>query len=171
MDGLQSTGGKELDTTERLLLVPFHCPVSPSITSPSHLSPSLMHFSGPVNVLTPSLWGPPYSPPSALCLHSLTPCIDHRLVTQCSHFAADALVYHHQLVQSLPRTSCMSLYPGPVLSLYPPALSIRPSPTCYSFIHLSPPRFPCGSAGRESACNAGDLGSIPGVGEEPLEKG
>ena len=24
--------------------------------------------------------------------------------------------------------------------------------------------FPCGSAGKESACNAGDLGSIPGLG-------
>ena len=24
--------------------------------------------------------------------------------------------------------------------------------------------FPCGSAGKESACNVGDLGSIPGVG-------
>ena len=24
--------------------------------------------------------------------------------------------------------------------------------------------FPCGSVGRESACNAGDLGSIPGAG-------
>ena len=23
--------------------------------------------------------------------------------------------------------------------------------------------FPCGSAGKESACNAGDLGSIPGL--------
>ena len=30
--------------------------------------------------------------------------------------------------------------------------------------------FPCGSAGKESACNAGDLGSIPGLGD-PLEKG
>ena len=27
--------------------------------------------------------------------------------------------------------------------------------------------FPCGSDGRESACNAGDLGSIPGVGRSP----
>ena len=27
--------------------------------------------------------------------------------------------------------------------------------------------FPCGSAGRESACNAGDLGSIPGLGRSP----
>ena len=30
--------------------------------------------------------------------------------------------------------------------------------------------FPGGSAGNESACNAGDLGSIPGW-EDPLEKG
>ena len=29
--------------------------------------------------------------------------------------------------------------------------------------------FPCGSAGKESACNAGDLGSIPGSGKSPGE--
>ena len=27
--------------------------------------------------------------------------------------------------------------------------------------------FPCGSAGKESACNAGDLGSVPGLGRSP----
>ena len=27
--------------------------------------------------------------------------------------------------------------------------------------------FPCGSAGKESVCNAGDLGSIPGLGKAP----
>ena len=35
----------------------------------------------------------------------------------------------------------------------------------YSFIHIylsSLQGFPCGSAGKESACNVGDLGSIPG---------
>jgi len=31
--------------------------------------------------------------------------------------------------------------------------------------------FPCGSAGKESACNAGDLGSILGLGRDSLEKG
>ena len=31
--------------------------------------------------------------------------------------------------------------------------------------------FPCGSAGKDSACNAGDLGSNPRVGKIPLEKG
>ena len=29
--------------------------------------------------------------------------------------------------------------------------------------------FTCGSAGKESACNAGDLGSIPGLGRCPGE--
>ena len=29
--------------------------------------------------------------------------------------------------------------------------------------------FPCGSAGEESACNAGDLGLVPGLGRSPGE--
>ena len=29
--------------------------------------------------------------------------------------------------------------------------------------------FPCGSAGKESTCKAGDLGSIPGLGKCPLQ--
>ena len=29
--------------------------------------------------------------------------------------------------------------------------------------------FPCGSAGKESTCNAEDLGSIPGLGRSPGE--
>ena len=29
--------------------------------------------------------------------------------------------------------------------------------------------FRCGSAGKESACNVGDLGSIPGLGRSPGE--
>ena len=29
--------------------------------------------------------------------------------------------------------------------------------------------FPCGSAGKESACNVGDLGSVPGLGRSPGE--
>ena len=30
--------------------------------------------------------------------------------------------------------------------------------------------FPCGSAGKESVCNVGDLGSIPGLGRSPGEE-
>ena len=36
----------------------------------------------------------------------------------------------------------------------------------YYFCNCS---FPCGSAGKESACNAGDLGSISGLGRSPGE--
>ena len=30
--------------------------------------------------------------------------------------------------------------------------------------------FPCSSAGKESACNVGDLGSTPGLGRSPGER-
>ena len=36
--------------------------------------------------------------------------------------------------------------------------------------HSSILGLPCGSAGKESACNAGDLGSIPGLGRSPGEE-
>ena len=43
-----------------------------------------------------------------------------------------------------------------------------------SLCHLDSPRepkiSPGGSAGKESACNAGDLGSIPGLGRSPGER-
>ena len=29
--------------------------------------------------------------------------------------------------------------------------------------------FPCGSSSKESACNVGDLGSVPGLGRSPGE--
>ena len=35
--------------------------------------------------------------------------------------------------------------------------------------HSSILGFPCGSAGKESACNVGDPGSIPGLGRSPGE--
>ena len=36
-------------------------------------------------------------------------------------------------------------------------------------IHMNFKGFPCGSAGKEFTCNAGDLGSIPGLGRSPGE--
>ena len=37
-------------------------------------------------------------------------------------------------------------------------------------VPLYPLGFPCGSAGKESACNVGDLGSIPELGRSPGEQ-
>ena len=36
-------------------------------------------------------------------------------------------------------------------------------------MHSNPMGFPCGLAGKESTCNAGDLGFIPGLGRSPGE--
>ena len=35
--------------------------------------------------------------------------------------------------------------------------------------YAAPWGFPCGLAGKESTCNVGDLGSIPGLGRSPGE--
>ena len=39
----------------------------------------------------------------------------------------------------------------------------------YIYTHTHKMGFPGGSAGKESTCNAGDLGVIPGLGRSPLE--
>ena len=52
--------------------------------------------------------------------------------------------------------ACGALVPEPRIELVAPALEIQ--------------GFPSGSDGKESACNAGDLGSIPGLGRS-LERG
>ena len=41
------------------------------------------------------------------------------------------------------------------------AVDKRPTSVCLG--------FPCGSAGKESVCNVGDLGLIPGLGRSPGE--
>ena len=43
------------------------------------------------------------------------------------------------------------------------------SPHILSILETSKLNFPCGSAGKESACSTGDLGSIPGLGRSPGE--
>ena len=45
----------------------------------------------------------------------------------------------------------------------------RLSVTLSAFLNLRISGFPGGSTGKESACNAGDLGSIPGLGRAPGE--
>ena len=49
------------------------------------------------------------------------------------------------------------------LSIYMPQLS----PGTHKYIYIYIYSFPGGSDGKESACNAGDLGSVPGLGRSP----
>ena len=50
-------------------------------------------------------------------------------------------------------------------------LGLPPCTTLHSYFlsHFLTLGFPCGSAGKESACNEGDLGLIPGLGGSPGE--
>ena len=48
-------------------------------------------------------------------------------------------------------------------------LTTRPQNRRVTWLSLCHEGFPCGSAGKESACNAGDLDSIPGLGGSPGE--
>ena len=51
--------------------------------------------------------------------------------------------------------------PSPTPGVYPDSCPSLPPPVFLG--------FHCGSAGKESACNVGDLGSIPGLGRSPGE--
>ena len=53
-----------------------------------------------------------------------------------------------------------------VLLSISPFMSIS---VCLMYWEISLRRFPGGSDGKVSACNAGDLGSIPGLGRSPGE--
>ena len=58
-----------------------------------------------------------------------------------------------------------------ILNLKFSILNINKPITCNRNVVLpSQASFPCGSAGKESPCNAGDLGSIPGVGKIPWRR-
>ena len=50
-----------------------------------------------------------------------------------------------------------------------PHYEIRSSPLTFLYVHFIFLSFPGGSDGKESACSAGDLGSIPGLGRSPGE--
>ena len=40
----------------------------------------------------------------------------------------------------------------------------------FAYTHILPTGFPGGSDGKESTCNVGELGSVPGLGRSPEEK-
>ena len=57
-----------------------------------------------------------------------------------------------------------------VVQLHGDCIVFLPLCVCvYYFPFILSVGFPCGSAGKESACNVGDLGLIPGLGRSPGE--
>ena len=64
--------------------------------------------------------------------------------------------------------------PDPGIEQGSPALQVDSSPTELSgkpkyMIYIIHKNYVCGSVGKESACSAGDPGSIPGLGKSPGE--
>ena len=80
---------------------------------------------------------------------------------ECAKYCTIALISHSSLIAQLVKN--------------PPAMQETWFDSWVGKIHWRRDRlptsvflgFPCGSAGKESACNAGDLGSIPRVGRYP----
>ena len=93
----------------------------------------------------------PISP--ALQSHPSGPGADSCFISQAVERIAFFLLFQ--------ASSCLFTFIGVVPSAWGP--SSYPSP---ANSHSS---FPCGSAGKESACNVGDLGLIPGLGRSPGE--
>ena len=66
-----------------------------------------------------------------------------------------------------PRSMAKPAQPG--VDTCPPVAQPLLAPPRVATGFGAPQGFPGGSAGKESACNAGDLGSIPGLGRSPGE--
>ena len=100
------------------------------------------------------------------CWGSLpTPLPPHPTPLGCHRAPNLSFLHHtanfHQLSNFTYGNEYVSILVSPFLS---PTVSTR----LFS-LSVSPLGFPCGSAGKESTCNAGDLGSIPGLGRFPRE--
>ena len=65
------------------------------------------------------------------------------------------------------RWSCLLWLP--VSSSFPCVVSVTHQGPAWFLQQPLPKGFPCGSTGKESACNVGKLGSIPGLGRSPGE--
>ena len=83
----------------------------------------------------------------------------HQTVSSSKTISAASLSASLHLFNQVADVSCFFVFEGSSSLQFPKFLSY-PQP------HQG---FPCGSAGKESACNARDLGLIPGLGRSPGE--
>ena len=72
------------------------------------------------------------------------------------------------LPENFPITPAFLSVHGALLSFLVSCLKPLSS-SCETALALAPLGLPCGSAGKESACHVGHLGSIPGLGRSPGE--
>ena len=88
----------------------------------------------------------------------------------CSMPGFPVLHYLPELAQTHVHWISDAIQPSHVLSSpSPPAFNLSQHQGLFQWVISSHQGFPCGSAGKESSCNAGDLVSIPGLGRSPGE--
>ena len=90
----------------------------------------------------------------------------------CSHYREQyrSSLKNQKKIQAPQRTGLPSWLSWERLRLRRPWFDSWAGKICWRRDRLPTPGFlgfPCGSAGKKSACNAGDLGSIPGLGRCP----
>ena len=105
----------------------------------------------------------------------------HHHLTAFSHSCPESVIPSNHLILCCPLLLLLSIFPSIRVFSNKLALPIRwPEYWSFSF-SISPSNeysrlisyrvdFPGGSAGKDSACNAGDLGLIPGLGRFPREE-
>ena len=108
----------------------------------------------------PRPWDSPGKNTGVGC-HFLLQCMK---VKSESEVAQSGLTLSDRMDCSLPGSSVHGIFQARVLEW-----GAIPILTLYSKIPEGIKCFPCGSAGKEFACKAGDLGSIPGLGRSPGE--
>ena len=83
----------------------------------------------------------------------------------CAQTRTTGLALVNKVTEPLPACCTVSSPPPPHCKMRFP----RTGPWCPLFFTPFTPRLPCDSDGKESACSAGDPGSIPGSGRSPGE--
>ena len=87
-------------------------------------------------------------------------------LTSRSTFAIDSVVSFRRTGEGLCHTHACIRSPSKPLPLF---RFTKRGLGCFAKHLIQLPFFPCGSNGKEFACNVGDLGSIPGLGRCPGE--
>ena len=169
------------------LILPFHCHLSLGLLQQlpnrfDHLYPSLSRsqelFSKTVNEICHSFLNPPVTQQlsSGLGLsyawsgHATSPsqttlALVLPFLIQASDFLAVSFFRYFPVGSFLHLESSFPSFPLFWDFCKPGLLWTALSDLQWPSPHLL--GFPCGSAGKESACNKGDLGSIPGLGRAP----
>ena len=144
---------------------------SPTIVSESVPLPA---FAFPIwdktNYQSAGFW---QSFPNSLSLHLIPNSLPRISAESGSLFGSKAFSVSHQVLVLISLILALRYGPVQVLNqMCSPCWRSAPSPagdTWASIWQLCSGPYPGGADGKESACNAGDLGSIPGLGRSPGE--